>query len=119
MFLLLLEVDHVMFMLLTCLAGALSLGYNLFGTIPSELGNCSSMAQMVLNTNVRLEGTIPSELGHLSKLEKLQLQTTQLTGSMPSEICSLRSRELVVLESDCVSDSQVECAVPDCCSACF
>ena len=98
---------------------ALSLGDKLQGTIPTELGNCANMAQLVLQTNLGLDGAIPSELGKLSKLEKLQLHFTMLSGTMPDEICSLRALKLDVLDSDCIGGVRVECAVPDCCTECF
>ena len=108
-----------MLALIHYVAAALSLGDKLWGTIPTELGSCSSMAQLVLSTNVGLEGTIPYELGNLSRLEKLQLQFTKVTGTMPEAICALRALKLETLNSDCFDGNRVECAVPDCCSECF
>jgi Leucine-rich repeat (LRR) protein len=98
---------------------ALSLGDKVQGTIPSELGNCLNMATLVLQTNLGLEGTIPSELGNLSLLEKLQLQFTKVTGTMPEAICALRDLKLETLTSDCVGGVRVECSLSDCCTDCY
>jgi Leucine-rich repeat (LRR) protein len=99
--------------------GALSLGDKLEGTIPSEIGRCLNMTQLVLHTNLRLTGTVPSELGSMTALEKLQLHSTMLSGSMPDTVCSLRALSLKVLDSDCINGFRVQCAQPECCTECF
>ena len=66
-------------------------------------------------------GTIPSQLGELKLLKSLQLQANELSGEMPSEICSLRSGALEGLVADCDSTdpfSQVSCDLT-CCSECY
>lgn len=66
-------------------------------------------------------GTIPSQLGELKLLKSLQLQANELSGEMPSEICSLRSGVLEGLVADCDSTdpfSQVSCDMA-CCSECY
>jgi hypothetical protein len=87
---------------------ALGLSSKVEGTIPSEIGNCSSLLQLNLHTNSRLTGTIPSELGKLSKLEGLRFQSTELSGTMPNEICQLRNLRLKALEADCNDNSKVQ-----------
>ena len=42
------------------------------GTIPTELGNLTSLAILNLSAN-QLTGEIPAELGRLDKLEELHL----------------------------------------------
>ena len=76
----------------------LYLGANLLtGTIPSALGNLSSVERLVLGNN-SLTGTIPSELGGLSNLEWLNLSNNSLTGTIPSELGDLSN--LTDLELD-------------------
>ncbi|KAH9716325.1 protein kinase domain-containing protein [Citrus sinensis] len=65
-------------------------GLNLTGTIPSELGNLSSLQTLDLSFNW-FSGEIPKELGNLSKLEILWLQNNFLTGAIPSSIFNLSS----------------------------
>ena len=67
----------------------LSLGDNsLTGTIPSKLGDLSSLTYLYLSDN-SLTGTIPSELGNLSSLTSLSLSDNSLTGAIPSELGDL------------------------------
>ncbi|MBO1351433.1 MAG: putative Ig domain-containing protein [Hormoscilla sp. GUM202] len=70
---------------------------NLNGTLPSELGDLSSLLDLELYSN-SLSGTLPSELGDLSNLQKLELYSNSLSGTLPSELGSLSS--LLDLELD-------------------
>lgn len=66
----------------------------------------------------KLSGTIPSELGRLTRLKWLRLEDNNLTGSMPTEVCSLRrsNGNLDKLEADC--KNEVRCK-SGCCTACY
>ncbi|VFQ63227.1 unnamed protein product [Cuscuta campestris] len=68
----------------------LSLSHNtkINGSIPLELGNCSSLVALELQDN-HLKGRIPSELSHLSRLEVLDLSSNSLSGGIPSNLSAL------------------------------
>ena len=68
------------------------LGLN--GSIPSELGNLTSLRDLYLFEN-QLNGAIPPELGNLANLEALAISANQLTGEIPTELGNLTNlREL-------------------------
>ncbi|KAM7519710.1 hypothetical protein LguiB_018672 [Lonicera macranthoides] len=58
---------------------------SLEGPIPSCIGNLSNLIRLYLYEN-QLSGPIPQELGSL-KLVSLQIDTNQLSGYLPDEIC--------------------------------
>ena len=60
----------------------------LTGSIPSELGDLTNLTQLYLNNN-QLTGTIPPKLGDLTSLDRLWLYVNQLTGTIPSELGDL------------------------------
>ena len=61
---------------------------NLTGPIPPELGNLTSLANLLLNDN-DLTGPIPGELGNLASLTTLSLRGNELTGPIPPELGNL------------------------------
>jgi len=64
------------------------IGNKLIGTIPSTIGNLSSLQLLYLDDN-ELTGTIPSTIGNLSQLGGLELDNNKLTGTIPSTIGNL------------------------------
>ncbi len=61
---------------------------NLTGTIPSEIGNHTSLLRIFLYSN-KLSGAIPPEIGNLTNLTYLDLHSNQISGSIPPEIGNL------------------------------
>jgi Leucine-rich repeat (LRR) protein len=75
---------------------------NLSGTIPTEIGNLSSLSFLALGAN-NLNGAIPTELGSLSNLSYLNLGENDLSGSIPSELGSLTNLFFLNLGSNQLS----------------
>ena len=63
-------------------------GRGLNGTIPTQLGNLSSLTTLHLEFN-ELAGTIPAGLGNLANLEVMDLGANQLTGPIPAQLGNL------------------------------
>jgi hypothetical protein len=77
----------------------LSLGNDLTGSIPTELGNLSNLTVLDLHGN-ELTGSIPSELGNLSNLTTLYLSINSLTGSIPPELGNLSNLKYLYMDSN-------------------
>ncbi|GAY51691.1 hypothetical protein CUMW_136160, partial [Citrus unshiu] len=60
---------------------------NLTGTIPSQLGNLSSLQSLNLSFN-RLSGSIPSAIFTMYTLKNVSFHENQLSGQIPANICS-------------------------------
>ncbi|KAJ6292095.1 hypothetical protein OIU76_024075 [Salix suchowensis] len=73
----------------------LSLGVNrLNGTIPSYLGNITTLRSLNIENNM-FSGTVPPELGDLVNLENLTLSANNLSGELPLALANLiRLKEL-------------------------
>ncbi|KAH9698780.1 protein kinase domain-containing protein [Citrus sinensis] len=71
----------------------------LTGTIPSYLGNLSSLQTLVLSHNW-FSGTIPKEIGNLTKLKELRLRYNKLQGEIPEELGNLAELEVLVLNNN-------------------
>jgi hypothetical protein len=68
--------------------GWLSIRLNrLNGALPSEVGELSALSMLAISEN--LEGTLASELGLLTSLRVLSIKDCQLVGPIPSEFGSL------------------------------
>jgi hypothetical protein len=74
-------------------------GENLRGTIPSTIGQLSSLIRLYLHIN-QLTGTIPSTIGQLSSLLHLELSRNQLIGTIPSTIGQLTSLDYLWLHNN-------------------
>ena len=86
--------------------GLALLNRSLMGSIPSELGDLSSLEFLNLQNN-SLTGSIPAELGKLSKLQRLDLGYNALTGSIPTELGSLSSLQQLAL-----GENQLDGTIP-------
>ncbi len=74
------------------------------GTIPSELGNLSSLTGLYINTN-SLSGEIPAELGNLSNLTVLNLCENSLSGSVPTSLGDLTNLAELYLHNNNLTGS--------------
>ncbi|CBI36453.3 unnamed protein product, partial [Vitis vinifera] len=84
-------------------------GNNLRGTIPSSLGNISTLEELLfasLSYN-RFDGQIPEEIGSLRNLEELYLGGNHLTGPIPSSIGNISSLQILFLE-----DNKIQGSIP-------
>ena len=67
----------------------LNLSYNqLTGPIPPEIGNLTNLIDLNLSYN-QLTGSIPHSLGNLTNVTRLFINDNQLTGEIPEVICDL------------------------------
>ena len=69
------------------------------GSIPPSLGNLANLRWLDLFGN-RLTGGVPSELGRLTKLEVLQVLNNQLTGVIPPELGRLADLQIISFEGN-------------------
>ncbi|XP_062086894.1 probable LRR receptor-like serine/threonine-protein kinase At1g53440 [Humulus lupulus] len=58
------------------------LGNRLSGSIPPEIGNISTLTELVLEANL-FDGHLPPELGRLRNLQRLLLSANNFTGPIP------------------------------------
>ncbi|KAL8540234.1 hypothetical protein ACS0TY_001714 [Phlomoides rotata] len=73
------------------------------GTIPSTLGNLSSLVELYLSDN-NLTGIIPSSLGQLFGLSVLDLSRNRLTGSIPATFDTLGNLTLLDMSVNFLSE---------------
>ena len=101
----------------------LDLGDNdLTGTLSTNIGRLWFMGFLYLNGNPNLVGTIPTEIGLLEGLQKLHIQGSGFTGTIPTELCDLTESFFYKFNADCLEDPVTgEAAMPcpeGCCTKC-
>jgi hypothetical protein len=85
----------------------------LSGPIPLELGNMVNITNLHLGYN-QLTGTVPSTLAELTLLTYLSLQyNEQLSGEIPSSLCSSASSILVYVNCNSIACSCCRFYNPD------
>lgn len=91
------------------------------GTISPSIGNLPGLGYFLLAKNTGIVGTIPAELA-LLPLRRLDIDGTNLTGSMPDEVCALRGDNFLYrVKADCatLSTGVAPISCPDgCCTKC-
>ena len=71
---------------------------NLTGTLPAELGDLTSLANLNLYGNL-LTGSIPATMGNLTALNSLSLANNPLTGSIPATLGNLTALQYLYLDN--------------------
>jgi hypothetical protein len=69
----------------------LTIGSELTGTIPTEMGLFWRKLRVIHMDNNKFTGTLPSEFGRFKTLLTLSLNDNNLTGTIPSEFLQLTS----------------------------
>ena len=77
---------------------------NLVGTIPSSIGNLSSLTQLQLFDN-QLSGSIPMQIGSLLNLVTLGLENNQFSGVIPETMGNLTIATSITLGNNLLTDS--------------
>ncbi|KAL3538477.1 hypothetical protein ACH5RR_001843 [Cinchona calisaya] len=83
-------------------------GSKIVGTIPSEIGNLSSLQSINLDSN-EFTGVIPPTLGKLSRVDRIYLENNKLQGYIPKELCQLKNLGDLYL-----NDNMLQGSIPDC-----
>ncbi|KAL2501077.1 putative LRR receptor-like serine/threonine-protein kinase [Forsythia ovata] len=81
---------------------------DLWGSIPKEIGNLSSLIALSLYGN-QLMGSIPTSVVDLQKLQKLDLSRNKISGSIPDTLCELHNLYELMLSQNLITG-----ATPDC-----
>eukprot|EP00300_Choanocystis_sp_HF-7_P039833 c616_g1_i1.p1 GENE.c616_g1_i1~~c616_g1_i1.p1 ORF type:complete len:817 (-),score=137.31 c616_g1_i1:50-2419(-) len=55
------------------------------GTIPTQIGQCTSMARLYLHRNL-MHGSIPTQIGRVTLFNRLYMDNNTFTGPIPSQI---------------------------------
>ncbi|MEO1096717.1 MAG: PKD domain-containing protein, partial [Bacteroidota bacterium] len=77
----------------------ISFNTQLDSQIPSELGNITPLANLLLLEN-DLTGTIPSELGNITGLQAIWLGGNRLSGAIPTSLSNIPALELFRVEGN-------------------
>ncbi len=72
---------------------------NLYGKIPSQIGDLTKLESIFLGGN-RLSGTIPTVVGKLSKLNTFAAFDNQLEGNIPEELSSCTELQRLFLDQN-------------------
>ncbi|XP_030461525.1 probable LRR receptor-like serine/threonine-protein kinase At1g53430 [Syzygium oleosum] len=78
-----------------------ALGNRISG-IPKEIGNISTLKDLVLDDNL-LEGPLEPNIGNLSLLKKLQLSANNFTGTIPESFGNLKNLETFRIDGSTLS----------------
>ncbi|KAL2501022.1 putative LRR receptor-like serine/threonine-protein kinase [Forsythia ovata] len=81
---------------------------DLWGSIPMEIGNLSSLISLNLYGN-QLAGSIPTTVVDLQKLLGLYLSGNKISGSIPGTLCEHRNLNTLWLSQNLITG-----AIPDC-----
>ncbi|KAL2501034.1 putative LRR receptor-like serine/threonine-protein kinase [Forsythia ovata] len=81
---------------------------DLWGSIPKEIGNLSSLITLSLFGN-QLTGSIPTSMVDLQKLQGLELHSNKISGSIPGTLCELRNLNGLFLSQNLITGD-----IPDC-----
>ncbi|KAL2480248.1 putative LRR receptor-like serine/threonine-protein kinase [Abeliophyllum distichum] len=81
---------------------------DLWGSIPKEIGNLSSLILLSLYGN-QLMGSIPTSVVDLQKLQGLALFSNKISGSIPDTLCELRNLNGLYLSQNLVTGAIPEC----------
>ena len=83
----------------------LNLGNNLFGYVPAELYNISSLRTLDLSNN-NITGAIPSRIGNtLPTLEKLIASGNRINGSIPASLTNASKLQVIDLSYNSLAGS--------------
>jgi hypothetical protein len=66
--------------------------------IPTELGRCAALREIVLDDHAALSGSLPSTLGTLQALRKLRITDTSLHGPIPTHVGQLSQLTMLFLQ---------------------
>ncbi|KAG8378351.1 hypothetical protein BUALT_Bualt08G0128300 [Buddleja alternifolia] len=81
---------------------------NIMGAIPSEIGNLSSLRELVLVSN-QLTGFIPTTIGKLKQLQGIYLYDNRLQGYIPPDLCKMRKLVYLSLNGNMLTGPIHEC----------
>ncbi|XP_077226858.1 leucine-rich repeat (LRR) family protein isoform X1 [Tasmannia lanceolata] len=75
------------------------IGNRLSGSIPKELGNITTLKELVLEAN-QFSGVLPRELGNLTNLKRLLVSSNNFRGELPNTLARLANLKDVRLSDN-------------------